>query len=64
MHPQHIGLGAQAQVIADSSMYCGLRTLPTVTSVARCGGLVAGLIQHSLHRSNWYTQQAPNSDDG
>src|SRR5262249_38003645 len=28
--PQHIGLGAQAQVIADSSVYRGLRTLTTL----------------------------------
>jgi hypothetical protein len=34
MQPQHIGLGAQAQVIADSSVYRGLRTLPAVTSAA------------------------------
>src|SRR5690242_13330404 len=34
MHPQHIGLGTQAQVIADSSVYRGLRTLPAVTSAA------------------------------
>jgi hypothetical protein len=40
MQPQHIGLGAQAQVIADSSVYCGLRTLPAVTSAAHD---VAGL---------------------
>src|SRR5262249_30352252 len=30
MQPQHIGLGAQAQVIADSSVYRGLRTLTTL----------------------------------
>jgi hypothetical protein len=35
MQPQHIGLGAQAQVIADSSVYRGLRTLPAVTSAAQ-----------------------------
>src|SRR5215831_11276027 len=34
MQPQHIGLGAQAQVIADSSVYRGLRTLPAVTRAA------------------------------
>src|SRR5262249_4149115 len=28
MQPQHVGLGAQAQVIADGSVYRGLRTLP------------------------------------
>ena len=34
MQPQHIGLGAQVQVIADSSVYRGLRTPPAVTSAA------------------------------
>src|SRR5262249_59035317 len=42
MQPQHIGLGAQAQVIADSSMYRGLRTLPAVTSACGRHPLVVG----------------------
>src|SRR5262245_64407061 len=33
MQPQHIGLGAQAQVLADSSVYRGLRT-PTAMAGA------------------------------
>jgi hypothetical protein len=44
MQPQHIGLGTQAQVIADSSVYRGLRTLPAVTSAHGEGrpGVVGG----------------------
>src|SRR5215831_20906548 len=42
MQPQHIGLGAQAQVIADSSVYRGLRTLPAVAHDA-LHGLVGAL---------------------
>src|SRR5262244_2639236 len=40
MQPQRIGLGAQAQVIADGSVYRGLRTLPAVTSAAHGASLL------------------------
>src|SRR5262249_53301613 len=40
MQPQHVGLGAQAQVIADSSVYRGLRTLLAVTSAAHGASLL------------------------
>jgi len=33
MQPEHVGLGAQAQVLADSSVYRGLRT-PTAMAGA------------------------------
>src|SRR5262249_33164010 len=36
VQPQHIGLGAQAQVLADSSVYRGLRT-PTAMAGAAHG---------------------------
>src|SRR5262249_40290579 len=42
MQPQHIGLGAQAQVVAGSSVYRGLRTLPAVAHDA-LHGLVGAL---------------------